>query len=130
MQVRFAKILGLLVGIFIVGCNVGFTKDDCDDKLGAIVKRTLTLDSFYVVKPEVINVTVAIGDEQLVVARGHEKVIDAINTTVVDGVWTVTFTGGCYVDYQLDVEVTISRHSINATPLFDLMLFPNLKTDD
>lgn len=120
MRVVFFKILGLLIGVIAISCDQ-FSRDDCETELGNIVTKIIVLDSIKVVEPQIINVKVSVGDEQRVIARGHRRVIDALNTKVIGGVWSVNFAGqACYLDYQLELEVTISKNNTSPIPSLSL----------
>jgi len=105
-KILFVIILFLTVGF--ASC-IRFDFDgNCIHGQGSIIERELTLDEFTKIEnSSSINVVVAQGPVQKVLAVGNANIIDHLNTTVTNQRWEINLDNGCFSIFDLTVYVTV-----------------------
>ena len=99
----------LVIFTLIIGCE----KDDamtsnCIKGEGTVTTQTLSISEFNGVNLAFSsNVTIKKGATQEVKATGHPNIIDKISTQVSNSFWEIYLDNGCYVDYELSIEITV-----------------------
>lgn len=76
---------------------------------GPIVERTFELESFTGVELDgSFDVSINQSATQTVVAVGHENILDKLQMNVVDGMLYIKLEQGSYINYELEVKISIS----------------------
>jgi len=81
----------------------------CEDGEGDLVNVILDLDEFTGINSMgADDVYITQGDQQKVEVRGHENIIERLETEVKNGTWDISLEDGrCYTDYVLKVYITV-----------------------
>ena len=80
---------------------------DTIEGIGPIVDQELDIDFFDKLNIDCsFNVTVVQGSEQIVIATGHQNIIDRLRTDVSNDEWKVDLENGNYRDLDLSVHIT------------------------
>lgn len=99
------SLLALVISSFTACCD---DSGICVSGEGKHLTQTLDLEDFSAIQlSESAHVTIVQGNQQKVVATGHENIIDLLKTNVHNGEWDINLPGGCYRSYDLDIEITI-----------------------
>ena len=97
----------LLISIVFSGCIInGF---NCIHGTGEIVEETLALSDFSGIEIKgSFDVVITQGDEQEVIAKGHQNIIDMLERNVSGGFWDIEFENHeCFNDYELTIYITV-----------------------
>ncbi len=101
---KASQIIFLAISLFFTSCII----TDAIKGEGDIITREIILDEFTSVHLlGSFNIIVAQGENQKVVAVGHENIIERLKTEVHNDVWDVHLQQGSYRDYELTIYITI-----------------------
>ena len=103
----------------------------CEDGEGPIVEKEVPLEMFDGIDlASSFDAKIIQGDEQRVIAIGHENIIYDLNLDVRDGVWEADLEGGCHTNFSLRLEIILpSVQKIKTSGSGDLTIsgFDNLQ---
>jgi hypothetical protein len=103
MKIKFLA-LGLLA-VAMTSCD----NDLCIDGRGPVFEQELQVDNFIGFDlMEAGDVTVYQGTEQKVLVRAEANIFDRLETDVRSGVWEIDLGRGCFRDYELSIEITVT----------------------
>ncbi len=95
----------LSVMLFATGC---VREDFCIRGEGQITEVSINLDDFNSINLRgSMDVVISYGDKQEVFAEGHRNIIDHLETSVHDGIWSIGLDQGCFLNFELTVYITL-----------------------
>lgn len=105
------KVISLVSAVVLAS----FVFTGCGDKIGcikgkgAIVERTLEISDFSGIGiAGSFDVVVSQGDQQEVVVKGHQNIVDLLETHVSSNFWEIKFKDReCIKDYELTIYITV-----------------------
>jgi uncharacterized protein with beta-barrel porin domain len=104
----FRTVATLVLGLAVSAAGCG--SDPCVGGTGPIVSQTLDLSSFTGFDFQVGGeVTVVPGDNQQVVVRSQQNVIDILNRDVINGIWEIGYTQCAGGISEFSVDITVSE---------------------
>lgn len=98
-------ILIMIIGLLLVSCS---TDNSCVQGSNNIVTKEINIEEFTGVDLKISNdVIIKQGPVQKVSVTGNENVIALVGKSINSGVWDVELLNTCYLDYQLQIEITV-----------------------
>jgi len=106
---RKISILSVLAITFIFGFSSCFKDILCVTGEGDIVTVELDLEDFSAINAEgSYDIYISQGESQFVEARGHENIIDRLETYVSGNTWDIELENEfCYTDYDLTLYIQV-----------------------
>ena len=90
MKLSSTMAVSILAGVLAAGCG---SSDSCVNGSGSTVSQTLDLSGLTGVDFQAAGeVTVMLGETQVVMIEGQENIIERLNTDVINGIWEVGFS--------------------------------------
>jgi hypothetical protein len=105
-KVKYLSVLALPLLLFFSSCE----KTSCVSGEGTVVTRSISVADFNRIDmASAENVDIFYGNEQQVLAIGHQNIIDRISRTVSNGLWKMELEDDCYNNYSLSYIITIPK---------------------
>jgi len=74
---------------------------------GPVIEKSVSVSSFTGIEVDgAIDVEVVHGETQAIIAKGHENIIDRLETNVKDGKWEIKLKKGNYKNLDLTIYIT------------------------
>lgn len=134
---RHMKKLTIIVSSFLIALSFSscvFDHSFCMVGSGPIVTREFDLASFNaVIDQTVVDVEIVQGDEQKIVAEGHENIMDQLDMAVSGEELEIDLRHGSYSSFKMKIYITVPTLEsviINSTGDVKVGGFKNLKSID
>ena len=103
MRITFWTIVSIL--ITMTSCDDGI----CIEGRGPVLEQELVVPQFDGIDLMVAgNVKLRQGTEQKVLVGAEANIFDRLQTNVRHGTWEINLGPGCYRDYELEIDITVS----------------------